>query len=166
MCPDSQIQSRGTRLSHSRCLSSFNIPPHLGSLSSAGIARRPRSYGPLRHPANPACPSRRSSWRVHTIDRVSRVATSSIFHACWRHYPGGRGPVHMSLLFPSHRRPSPNPRRVGFRVACFEACSAFTSRSGLHGRYLHEPPRPLPAESDNCWVGFAPTRKTRLSTAH
>ena len=56
MCPDSQIQCRGTRLNHSRCLSSFNIPPHLGSLSSAGITRRPRSYEPLRHPANPACP--------------------------------------------------------------------------------------------------------------
>ena len=24
----------------------------------------------------------------------------------------------------------------------------------------------LPTESDNCWVGFAPTRKTRLITAH
>ena len=33
-------------------------------------------------------------------------------------------------------------------------------------RYLHVPPRLLPTESDDCWVRFALTRKTRLSTAH
>ena len=38
MRPDWQIQSRSIRQSHSRCLSSFNIPPHLGSLSSGSRA--------------------------------------------------------------------------------------------------------------------------------
>ena len=73
------------------------IPPHLGPLSSAGITRRLRSYGPLRHPAGPACPSRGSGRRVHSTNRASRVATSPLFHACRRHYPGGNGPVFLSL---------------------------------------------------------------------
>jgi len=32
------------------------------------------------------------------------------------------------------RRPSPRSSRVGFRIALFEACSAFTARYGLHAR--------------------------------
>ena len=54
-----------------------------------------------------SCPSRGSGWCVHTTDRASRVATSSLFHTCRRHYPGGNGPVHLSLLFPVRHRPSP-----------------------------------------------------------
>jgi len=38
-------------------------------------------------------------------------------------------------LFPASRRPSPFLRRVGSRVRCFEACSAFTSRFGPRGRW-------------------------------
>ena len=65
----------------------------------------------------------------------------------------------------------------------FRGLLSVHSRSGLHVRKtaqrsplspecfspcccLHEPLRLLPTESDNCWVGFAPTGKTRLSTAH
>ena len=73
------------------------IPPHLRPLSSTGITPRLQYYGPLRHPAGPACPSRGSGCRVHGTDRASRVATLSIFHACRRHYPGGNRPVHSSL---------------------------------------------------------------------
>ena len=36
--------------------------------------------------------------------------------------------------FPTRQRPSPRKRRVGFRISLFEACSAFTSRSGPQGR--------------------------------
>ena len=35
-----------------------DILPHLRPLSSTGITPRLQSYGPLRHPAGPACPSR------------------------------------------------------------------------------------------------------------
>ena len=35
--------------------------------------------------------------------------------------------------FPTRQRPSPGKRRVGFRISLFEACSAFTSRSGPQG---------------------------------
>ena len=38
MRPDSQIQSLGIGQSHSRCLSFFKIPPHLGSLPSGSRA--------------------------------------------------------------------------------------------------------------------------------
>ena len=72
------------------------IHPHLRPLSSAGITPRLQYYGPLRHPAGPACPSRGPGCRVHGTGRASRVATLSIFHACRRHYPGGNRPVPMS----------------------------------------------------------------------
>ena len=72
------------------------IPPHLRPLSSTGITPRLQYYGPLRHPAGPACPSRGPGCRVHGTGRASRVATLSIFHACRRHYPGGNRPVPMS----------------------------------------------------------------------
>ncbi len=73
------------------------IPPHLGPLSSTDITPCLRSYGPLRHPAGPACPSRGSGCRVHGTNRASRVATSPLFHACRRQYPGGNQPVLVSL---------------------------------------------------------------------
>ena len=58
--------------------------------------------------------------------RVSRVATSSIFHACRHHDPGENDSVRVSLCFPNRRRLSPYCRRAGSRIALFEACSAFT----------------------------------------
>ena len=73
------------------------ISPHLRLLSSAGVTPRLRYYGPLRHPAGPACPSRGPGCRVHGTRRVSRVAALSIFHACRRQYPGGNRPVRLSL---------------------------------------------------------------------
>ena len=63
---------------------------------------------------------------MHTTDRVSRVAMSSIFHARRHHYPGENDSARVSLCFPNRRRPSPYCRRVGSRIAHFEACSAFT----------------------------------------
>ena len=88
----------------------FRIAPESGPLSSAGITPHPRYYEPIRHPADPACPSRgvpvalreasngvsRAAAR-EASNRASRVAASFIFHACWRQYPGGSGPVRLSL---------------------------------------------------------------------
>ena len=73
------------------------IPPRLRPLSSVGITPRLQYYGPLRHPAGPACPSRGPGCRVHGTGRASRVAALSVFHACRRHYPGGNRPVRPSL---------------------------------------------------------------------
>ena len=55
-------------------LRSSVIPPHLRPLSSTGITPRLQYYGPLRHPAGPACPSRGPGCRVHGTGRASRVA--------------------------------------------------------------------------------------------
>ncbi len=142
-------------------LRSSVILPHLWPLSSAGVTPRLQYYGPLRHPAGPACPSRGPGCRAHGIDRVSRVAALSIFHACRHHYPGGNRPVRSSLasqpavglplmtggsasaLTVSRLarcslafRPAwslSRPRRP-FSPGCFNPC-----------RYLHEPPWLLPA---------------------
>ena len=48
----------------------FVTAPHLRPLPSTGITRRPQYYyGPLRHPADPACPSRGSGCCVHNIEQ-------------------------------------------------------------------------------------------------
>ena len=44
----------------------FRTAPNSGPLPSTGITPRPRYYGPIRHPAGPACPSRGSGCRVAT----------------------------------------------------------------------------------------------------
>ena len=143
------------------------IPPHLRPLSSTGITPRLQYYGPLRHPAGPACPSRGPGCRVHGTGRGSRVATPSIFHACRRHYPGGYRPVLSSLSSrPTDGLPlltggpasalcvsRPARRSLVFRPAwslsrprrpvspkCFSPC-----------RYLHEPLWPLPAGATAGW---------------
>ena len=116
-------------------------------------------------------------WRVHATDRASRVAAVSLLRTCHRPYPGGTDRCSRRSL-PGRWQPSPFSRRVGFRVALFEACSTFTARS------LNRPWRPfsiavlqsvslLPRTapitsgwSDSCRAGFAPAEKQRLSTAH
>ena len=78
-------------------------------------------------PCRPGLPLAGGSRLVRAnTDRASRVATSSLLQACRRHYPGGNGPVLQTLAFPDCQRPSPSLRRVGSRIARFEACSAFT----------------------------------------
>ncbi|MDJ0871120.1 MAG: hypothetical protein QNJ87_05080, partial [Gammaproteobacteria bacterium] len=79
------------------------------------------------------------------------------------------------------QRPSPNLRRVGFCIALFEACSAFTTRYGLHarqvtkmtlytegfGRFVASTAAPIATGwSDSCRVGISPTERARLFTAH
>ena len=84
-------------LASGHALPPFCAVPEVRPLSSAGITRRPQSYGPVRHPAGPDWSSRISGWRPPATDRASRVAALSIFHACRRHYPGGNGPVRLPL---------------------------------------------------------------------
>ena len=181
MLPESSPSTRGPGIATPASSLPSDIAPHLRPLSSAGITRRLRSYGPLRHPDGPACPSRDSGWCVHTTDRASRVASIPLLHACRRHYPGGTGQCARRSL-PSRWQPSPFYRRVGFRITRFEACSAFTK---VAARMLAEPPMaalliavlqtrslpPSPAPtatgwSDSCRAGFAPAEERCLSTAH
>ena len=62
----------------------------------------------------------------HAIVRASRVATSLILPACRCQYPGGNRLVRMSLTSRSVIDLPHNLKWVGFRIARFEACSAFT----------------------------------------
>ena len=117
----------------------------------------------------------------HATAGASRVATIPLFHACRRHYPGGAGRCACRSLL-DRWQPSPLFRRVGLRVARFEACSAFTR---VAARMVAEPPKAarytevlqsksLPPStapiatgwSDCCRAGFAPAEGRRLSTAH
>ena len=181
MLPESSPSTRGPGIATPASSLPSDIAPHLRPLSSTGITRRLRSYGPLRHPDGPACPSRDSGWCVHTTDRASRVASIPLLYACHRQYPGGTGQCARRSL-PSRWQPSPFYRRVGFRITRFEACSAFTK---VAARILAEPPMaalligvlqtmslpPSPAPtatgwSDSCRAGFAPAEGRRLRTAH
>ena len=113
--------------------------------------------------------------------RASRVASTPLFHACRRHYPGGAGRC-LRRSLPDPCQPSPLNRRVGFRIIGFEACSAFTR---VAARMVTEPPEAalaigvlqtmsLPPSSaptvtgwsDSCRAGFAPTEDWRLFAAH
>ena len=57
--------------------------------------------------------------------RASRVASTPLFHACRRHYPGGTCRC-LRRSLPDRCQPSPFLWRVGFRITRFGACSAFT----------------------------------------
>ena len=63
-----------------------------------------RAYPPP-WPARPA-PRGVPVAACRSTGRASRVATSFLFHACQRHYPGGNGSV-LDARFPTRRRPSP-----------------------------------------------------------
>ena len=159
----------------------FRTAPNSGPLPSTGITPRPQYYGPIRHPAGPACPSRGSGCRVHDTDRASRVATLSIFHACRRHYPGGNQPVVPSFSsrpvggLPLVKGGSASASRVfgpAQRSLTFRPAWSLNLLRGLSTRvlqYMSSPPCTALAAtgwSDSCRAGFAPARKARLSTAH
>ena len=134
-----------------------------------------------------ATPGAGSAPHSATVDRLRLPAaprgfpccTQPLFRTCRRHYPGGTvGCVRRSL--PQRRRPSPNLRRVGFRIALFEACSAFTARWPVRSlsplrtlffrsfdRFVTSTAVPIATGwNDFCRVGFAPTQVVHLCTAH
>ena len=123
------------------------------SAPSRGVRRQSHSRGPssLRHPSTPEAPFLDGHYPASSVLRASpppcrpglplagsRVAACTAptglpvlllpFHLpCMptplpRRIPTGA----LVALFPADRRPSPIDRRVGFRIICFEACSAFT----------------------------------------
>ena len=112
---------------------SFDVALEPRPLSSTGITRLLRYYGPLRHPQRPGL-SLTGCRLVSPHHRRGLPVLRRIFlYACCRQYPGGTvGCARCSL--PQRRRPSPAEYRVGSRIAVFEACSAFHSRFSLHTR--------------------------------
>ena len=172
----------GTRRRHSRKPSSFRhrSTPEVPFLDRHYPASSVVRTSPPPRPARPA-PRGGPVGACHAADGASRVASIPLLHACRRHYPGGTGRCPRRSL-PSRWQPSPNRRRVGFRVSCFEACAAFTPvaacmlaeppKAALLVEVLQAislPPSPAPTAtgwSDSCRAGFAPAEKWRLGTAH
>jgi len=101
-----------------------------------------------------------------------------------RHAVANTPAEHQAAYFARYTRYDSFPRihcRVSFRIGNFGACSAFTTRYGLPGRratfmalytkgfhrFVTSTMAPVASgRSETCRVGFAPTGKLRLSTAH
>ena len=117
-------------------LAPASTTPRPGVLSSSGITRSQRYYDPIRHPKGPVprltAPPLASAAR-QPPSGVSRVAHDPSFAHAVATTPAEPLGAHVVRL-PQRRRPSPYLRRVGFRIALFEACSAFTARYGLCAR--------------------------------
>ena len=182
MLSESLPSTRGFRHRHSRQPSSFG---HRSSPEAPFLDRHYPASSVVRAspPPRPARPAPRGGpvGACHATDGASRVASIPLLYACRRHYPGGTGRCPRRSL-PSRWQPSPNSRRVGFRMSRFEACSAFTR---VAARMLAKPPKAarffgvlqtmsLPPSSaptatgwsDSCRAGFAPAEEWRLGTAH
>ena len=177
MPPDSYVQplKRGSRQSHSRKLSPFRHPstPEAPFLDGRYPASSVLRASPP--PCRPGLPL--------AGFRLPRARHRQGFPCCYAfHLPCMPAPLPRRkpagafvALFPAGRRPSPDYRRVGFRVKRFEACSAFTRvpacmvaeppRAALLPecfnpcRYLHEPLWPLPAGTTVAGWGSHPPGK-------
>src|SRR4051812_16594426 len=166
----SEVCSRRTRSSgvarrcaNPRDLATFLACRRSGSLSSAGITRRPRSYGPLRHLPRPALALTGSP----STSRLPTVVAGADFpccapvlcHACCHPYPGGIGGGGSRSLAP-RRRPSPFSWWGGSHIGHFRGLLGVRSRCGPHDPLAPEravsrgasdhssppdPPRVLPA---------------------
>jgi hypothetical protein len=139
--------------------------PEVRPLSSTGITRLHRSNGPVRLPIEPppivafgvANPARPRSTGPPPVTRIA-------LPTCRAHYPGGSVQVHVSGFLPRSVLPSPLHRRVGIRIATFEACSGFTR---VTARWLAQPPKgglchKAPARSVARASRLSATRSNRL----
>src|SRR5271157_3061656 len=158
-------------------------PPHPsaeGTSTPMTHALPSAHYEPLRHPRAPGLSL--AGVRLIIPDHALRLP---VFRAlslctCRRHYPGAASGRIASLT--SSRRVS-LPRkgyRVGLRIVLFEDCSAFTRvaactlalspiRDTLIEGFSHfvaSMTAPIASGWSGCRVGFAPTGKRRLVTAH
>src|SRR6202521_5446841 len=173
------LEAPGSCHSPRLCLVSVVLEPR--PLCSTGITRLPRYYGPLRHPKRPSLTLAgcRFSSRQETAG-VSRVADAFLFHACRRHYPGGTPGLRRSSSARDSGLPQetggsaptlpfsrPARRSLSFRPACSPSRPRrpFTPEAPM-ASFPPPPLRLLPAGATSCRVGFAPTGKRPLCTAH
>ena len=133
MLPGSPVIVRGNRHSHSRDPSPFG---HRSSPEAPSLRRRYPASPVLQASPPPCRPDLALAGcrlaRATPPDRASRVASTLLFHACCRHYPGGTCRC-MCRSLPDRCQPSPFLWRVGFRITRFEACSAFTGVAARRG---------------------------------
>src|SRR5258706_8084399 len=163
-----------------RSFTTYCVCLELRSLPSTGVTRLPRYYEPLRHPRAPSLSL--TGFRLVIADHALGlpVFRALSLSTCRRHYPGAASGRIASLI--SSRRIS-LPRkgcRVDLRIVLFEDCSAFTRvaactlalspiRDTLIEGFSHfvtSMTAPIASGWSDCRVGFAPTGKRRLCTAH
>src|ERR1039457_41822 len=107
------------------------------------------------------------------------LRTLSLFTYC-RHYPGAAAGRTLRSTSPSRISLPRKGCRVGLRIVLFEDCSAFTrvtactlGRSPIRDTlidgfspFVPSMTAPIASGWSGCRVGFAPTGKRRLITAH
>src|SRR5437899_1318398 len=165
----------------SRSLTTYCVRLELRSLPSPGIARLQRYYEPLRHPRAPGLSL--TGFQLVIADHASGlpVLRALSLCTCCRQYPGTAIGRTTSLNSPESCQPSPI-WQSGRPVHCpFRGLLGVHSRYGLHTRavtvyrdtlsegfshFVTSIAAPVASGWSVCRVGFAPTGKRRLSTAH
>ena len=108
-----------------RPLVALRVSLQLRPLPSTGVTRLPRYCGPLRHPTRPGL-ALTSCRLTHLRSPLGLPVLRLLPVACMPSPIPRQDRATCSLILLRRRRPSPNERRVGSCIACFEACSAFT----------------------------------------
>src|SRR6202140_2791300 len=164
----------------SRSFTTYCVCLELRSLPSTGVTQLQRYYEPLRHPRAPGLSL--SGVRLIIANHALGLPVFRAFSLCTcrRHYPGA-APGRIASLISSRRINLPRKGcRVGLRIVLFEDCSAFTRvaactlalspiRDTLIEGFSHfvtSMTAPIASGWSGCRMGFAPTGKRRLCTAH
>ena len=164
----------------SRSFTTYCVCLELRSLPSTGVTRLPRYYEPLRHPRAPSLSL--TGFRLVIADHAMGlpVLRTLSLCTCCRHYPGAAAGRTLRSALPSRISLPRKGCRVGPRIVLFEDCSAFTRvtactlalspiRDTLIEGFSHfvaSMTAPIASGWSGCRVGFAPTGKRRLVTAH
>src|ERR1700675_3037401 len=137
-------------------------------------------YEPLRHPRAPSLSL--AGFRLVIADHAMGlpVLRTLSLCTCCRHYPGAAAGRTLRSASPSRISLPRKGCRVGLRIVLFEDCSTFTRvaactlalspiRDTLIEGFSHfvaSMTAPIASGWSGCRVGFAPTGKRRLCTAH
>src|SRR4030088_2419899 len=164
----------------SKSLTTCCVCLELRSLPSTGMTRLQRYYEPLRHPRAPglSLAGIRLVIAGHTLG-LPVLRTLSLCSCC-RHYPGAAAGRTLRSASPNRISLPRKGCRDGLRIVIFEDCSAFTRvtactlalspiRDTLIEGFSHfvaSMTGPIASGWSGCRVGFAPTGKRRLVTAH
>jgi len=177
----SERLSEFDRLPNLLSLTTCCVSPELRPLPSIGVTRLQRYYEPLRHPKAPGL-------SLAGVRLLGRPSTPRGFPCCvrfplctcCRHYPGAAAGI-LSALSPSRISLPRLESRVDLRIDLFEACSAFTRVTACtlapspyfvtvspKASTVSLPPQLLRLHPAGAFrrVGFSPTGKRRLVTAH
>src|ERR1019366_69507 len=164
----------------SKSFPTYCVCLELRSLPSTGATRLQRYYEPLRHPRAPSLSL--TGFRLVIADHALGLP---VFRAlslctCCRHYPGAAAGRTLRSASPSRISLPRKGCRVGLRIVLFEACSAFTRVTACtlalspirdtliegFSHFVSSMTAPVASGWSGCRVGFAPTGKRRLVTAH